>query len=189
MLPASPDVFDRLFILCPILFTADKNPSPDANDEFRRVAAAFEILGNQVNKKRYDAQYNQEMKRRRRFHEQERQWKEMRRRQNDADRRERQRRQTEMTHRARATQAKMVKIASMEDFTTSMLDSSTHAYKIHCLMMFVSNKNAEKLGEEIFHFPYPFAGEVEEYYSHSNVLRVAKASLHISFSVLVRRFL
>lgn len=188
MLPASPEVFYRLFILRPIPSSADKNPSPDANDEFRRVATAFEILGNQVNKKRYDAQYDQEMKRRRRFHEQERQRKEMRRRQNESDRRERQRTKTDMTHRARATQARMAKIATMEDFATFMLDSSTNTYKTHCLMMFVSNKKAEKLGEEIFHFPYPFAGEVEEYYSHSNMLRVAKVSLHVSFSVLVRWF-
>ncbi len=73
----------------------------------------------------------------------------------------------------------MDKIATMEDFVSSMLDSLTNTYKTHCLMMFVSNKNADKIGEETFHFPYPFMGEIGQHYSELNMLRVAKASLLI----------
>lgn len=108
----------------------------------------------------------------------------MRRRKNEAERRERQRRQTDLIHRARATQGRMAKFTTMEEFAKTMLDSSRKTYKTHCLMMFVSNKSAEKMGDDVYHFPYPFAGEVGQYNSYSNLLQVAKASA-LFFSVVV----
>jgi curved DNA-binding protein CbpA len=41
----------------------DKNSSPDADEEFRRVAAAFEILSNPILRKRYDARYHRDEQR------------------------------------------------------------------------------------------------------------------------------
>ena len=55
-----------------------------------------------------------------------------------------------MIHRARETKGGMAKITTMEEFAKTMLDSSRKIYKTHCLMMFVSNKSAEKMGEEIY---------------------------------------
>ena len=82
-----------------------------------------------------------------------------------------------MIHRARETQGGIAKITTMEEFAKTMLDPSRKIYKTHCLMMFVSNKSAEKMGEEVYHFPYPFAGEVGQRNSYSTLLQVAKASI------------
>lgn len=88
-----------------------------------------------------------------------------------------------MIHRARETKGGMAKITTMEEFAKTMLDSSRKIYKTHCLMMFVSNKSAEMMGEEVYHFPYPFAGEVGQRNSHSTLLEVAKASIGVVVSL------
>jgi len=154
-----------------ILHAADKNPSPNATDEFRRVSDAFELLGDPNERRRYDAKLRQEQQRRRNVQEQQRRQEEQRRSENARKQKERQRRQREMAQRSRAMQGRVVKIGDVGEFGDVVLDSKREVYKTHCLIMFVSNKNAERKGEEEFYFPYPFAGEM-----YDNMLQVAKVS-------------
>jgi len=151
----------------------DKNPSPNANDEFRQVAAAFEILGNPINKQRHDNKIRQEMQRRRRARDQERRQEGMRRQQHDRERAEHQRKKREMVDSGRKTQSRTVNVSNLEEFEKKMLDSS-RKYKTHCLIMFVANKDAEKKGEEEFYFPYPFAGEDGYHNPYESILQIAK---------------
>ncbi|KAL7534775.1 hypothetical protein ACHAXR_006066, partial [Thalassiosira sp. AJA248-18] len=147
----------------------DKNPSPHANDEFRRVSDAFEILGNPASRRKHDNTMRQEAQRRRRAQDQHRRQEDMKRKENDRARKERQRRHRDMLERASAMQSRMVKISTMEQFEKVMLHSSKKFYKTHCLIMFVGNRSAEKKGEEDFYFPYPFEND-------KNTLQIAKAS-------------
>ena len=166
-----------------IIVPADKNPSPHANEEFRRVTDAFEILGNPTNRRRHDDKIHKEAQRRRKAREKERRQEEMQRQQNNRERKERQRRQREMVDKARATQSRIVKISDLEHFEKTMLDPSKKVYKTHCLMMFVSNKNAEKKGDEEIYFPYPFAGEAGNDNAYDSMLQIAKASLPSGFTL------
>mmetsp|Transcript_42190 Transcript_42190/g.76110 ORF Transcript_42190/g.76110 Transcript_42190/m.76110 type:complete len:617 (-) Transcript_42190:409-2259(-) len=117
---------------------------------------------------------HKEMQRRRKAREKERRQEEMQRQQNNRERKERQRRQREMVGKARATQSRVVKISDMEHFEKTMLDPSKKVYRTHCLMMFVSNKNAEKKGDEEIYFPYPFAGEAGNDNAYDSMLQIAK---------------
>lgn len=166
---------------------ADKNSSPKATDEFRRVTSAFEILGDPVSRKRYDRAIYEEANKRRRaqsrshqrqqhHHQQQRQQQQSSsRKPNDMDtRKERQMRHTEMIHKSRSTQSRMTKIITKEEFETNMLDASKKFYKINCLIMFVANKNAEKWAETYLYFPFPFAGDGRHGNSYENLLLVSK---------------
>lgn len=138
---------------------ADKNPSPRANEDFRRVTDAFDILGDPASRKRYDAGVRWEEQRRRGSREQEKRREKMRRQKKEREEKERLRAHSEMMRRARATQGRMVKISSFGEFEKEMLDPSGRVYTTHALIMFVGNRGAERKGEETMYFPYPFAGE------------------------------
>lgn len=138
---------------------ADKNPSPRANEDFRRVTDAFDILGDPASRKRYDAGVRWEEQRRRGSREQEKRREKMRRQKKEREEKERLRAHSEMMRRARATQGRMVKISSFGEFEKEMLDPSGRVYRTHALIMFVGNRGAERKGEETMYFPYPFAGE------------------------------
>lgn len=156
----------------------DKNPSPHANDEFRRVTDAFELLSNPTNRRKYDAQMQKDAQRRRKQHEQERHREQKRRNQMHREQQERQKKHNKMVQKARGSQSRIMKFSTMEQFESSMLSSTKNnkVYETHCLIMFVSNKNAEKMGDDEYYFPYPFVGEVGA--GHNNLyegmLRIAK---------------
>ena len=156
---------------CSVTTSADKNPSPNANEEFRRVTDAFDILGDPTSRKRHDARVRQEEQRQRRAREQQQRQEQMRRQQDERERKERLRMEREMIQKARAAQSRMAKISSLDNLERKMLDPSRKVYGTHCLIMFVANKNAERKGEEELYFPYPFTGE-----GYEGMIQVAKAS-------------
>mmetsp|Transcript_25330 Transcript_25330/g.52964 ORF Transcript_25330/g.52964 Transcript_25330/m.52964 type:complete len:739 (+) Transcript_25330:150-2366(+) len=156
----------------------DKNPSPHANDEFRRVSDAFELLSNPTDRRKYDAQMQRDAQRRRKQHEQERQREQKRRNQMHREQKEREKKHKAMLEKARGSQSRIMRFSTMEQFESSMLSSTKNSkvYETHCLIMFVSNKNAEKMGDEEYYFPYPFAGEggAGRNNLYEGMLRVAK---------------
>lgn len=155
---------------------ADKNSSPNANEEFRRITAAYEILGDPISRRKHDNRVRQDMARQRQAREQQRQRERMQRQREDNERKQRQKRHADMMVKAGATQSRVAKISTLEEFEQMMLDPSRKAYQKHCLIMFVANKNAEKKGLEEVYFPYPFAGEPNGPNAHQSTIQIAKAS-------------
>ena len=168
---------------------ADKNASPTATDEFRRVTSAFEILGDPTNRKRYDRammdEETKKKKRRRGAHNQHRQQYQQREQSsswqkqhnnnnnnNNMDRNERHKRHAEMVTKSRSTQSRITKFTTRDEFEKTMLDPTKQRYKTNCLIMMVANKHAEKFAESKLYFPYPFV--VGEDGSYERVLQVAK---------------
>jgi curved DNA-binding protein CbpA len=167
--------------------TADKNFSPNATDEFRRVTTAFEILGDPVNRKRYDRAIKEEeaKKRRSSSHNQYRQSHQKQsstssRKPNNMDRKsqQKQQRQSEMRNKSKAAQSRLLKITTKAEFETTMLDPSKKYYRTNCLILFVSNKQAEKWAETQLYFPYPFVGSDAGYEKILNVGKVRRVIHH-----------
>lgn len=100
----------------------------------------------------------------------------MQRQRNEKKRKEQQRQLRDMIERARSASTGMVQISTMEQFQQQMtvIEGSMRVYKTHCLIMFVANKQAEKIGEEELFFPYPFTGEAGGQNGYRNLLQVAK---------------
>ena len=172
---------------------ADKNASPTATDEFRRVTSAFEILGDPTNRKRYDrammdaeakkkerrrGAHNQHTHRQQYQYQQREQSSSWQKQHNNMDRNERQKRHAEMITKSRSTQSRITKFTTKSEFEKTMLVSSTkQRYKTNCLIMLVANKHAEKWAESKLYFPYPFVGEDGSY---ERVLQVAKVGLFVA---------
>ena len=150
-------------------FTADKNPSSTAADEFRTVTEAFDVLGNPIERKQYDNKLRNEEQRQR----QQRQQEIKRKQQQDRERKEKERKHQNMIHKARKGQGRMIQISTYEEFEKTMLDSSKRVYNTHCLLMFVGNRGAEKKAEDELYFPYPFTGE-DNHNPYKSILKVAK---------------
>jgi curved DNA-binding protein CbpA len=151
----------------------DKNPSPNANEEFRLVSEAFEILSDPQKKRAHD-----EQRRRERMMQEEQKKREERRRQ--AEQRERERelmRKREMIQRARAGYDRVLRWSHLSQLEEMTIDHSINVYSTNLLLMFVGNKASERKGEEDYFFPYPFVGDDGSSISN-DVLLVAKVRLN-----------
>jgi hypothetical protein len=161
--------------------TADKNSSPNATDEFRRVTSAFEIIGVPVNRKRYDrAMKEKEAKKSKYRRNQQKQSSTSSRKPNNMYREEhqRQQRQSEMRNKSKSAQTRLLKITTKDEFEMTMLDPSKKYYRTNCLILFVSNKQAEKWAETQLYFPYPFVGSDAGYEKILNVGKVRRVIDH-----------
>lgn len=140
------------------------------------MSEAFDILSNERSRKLYDHQVRQEEQRRRQQRQQKRRQENMRRQQKEREKKERFRRQKEMVERAKSTYGRVGKLSSVEQLLleSEVMDPVSKLYKRHVLIMFVANKAAEKKGEEVYYFPFPFAGESREDASYGDVIWTAK---------------
>ena len=139
------------------------------------MSEAYDILGNPSKKQRYDAQLRQQDELERQAKERERKQAATRRAQKEQEKKDRLKRQREMVKNAKALDHLVMKLSTIDQFEKAMLVSDNHGahYKQHSILMFVSNKNAEKMGEEEYYFPYPFAGEEGDY---AGLIQVAKVN-------------
>jgi hypothetical protein len=147
----------------------DKNPSPNANEEFRFISEAFDILSDPKKKRVYDEQRLREERMRA---EQKRREE----RQRYAQEREREQalmRQREMIQKARSGYDGVLKWSKLSHLEEMAVDDQSNVYTTNVLIMFVGNKAAEKKGEEDYYFPYPFVGEWDSAVGN-DVLLVAK---------------
>jgi len=145
----------------------DKNKDADsdvATEKFREVVDAFEILSDKMARKRFDYQYNrqkQQQQHRQNSNNQQR-------RSQQQHRAEQQRREKEqqknpkvdkMKHDpgVKQAQSRVMRINSFDHLTTVMLDENGRLER-HLFMVFVADKSIEQMLDNIFLFPYPFAG-------------------------------
>jgi curved DNA-binding protein CbpA len=160
----------------------DKNPSPNANEEFRLISEAFDILSDPKKKRMFDQQ---------RIREERIKAEQMRReeRQRYAEQREREQalmRKHEMIQKARSGYDGVLKWSKLSHFEDVAIDDQNKVYTTNVLIMFVGNKAAEKKGEEEYYFPYPFVGNVESTVS-KDVLLVAKVRFSTIYSISSQR--
>lgn len=152
---ASPTQIQKAYRLKARETHPDKNSSPNANEEFRLVSEAFDILSNPQRKRTYDAQ----QKRAQRLKEEQRRREERRRYAEHLEREEALRRKREMIQKARAGYDRVLKWNKLSQMEETVMDYENNVYTVNVLVMFVGNKAAEKKGVEDYFFPYPFCGE------------------------------
>jgi len=137
----------------------DKNRTPNANDEFRKVAEAFEVLGDAKSRRAYNKELDAKARRRAKQHEQKMYQQQMKRRRAEAQRHEQSRLHDERIREVAASQSKLVKFSTLEQFHETMSDQTGRFFKNHFLCMFVGNRAAEKKGDEVIYFPIPFTSK------------------------------
>ena len=162
----------------------DKNPSPNANEEFRLVSEAFDILSDPKKKRAYDEQRRREQRmkeeqkrREQRAKEEQRRREERRRQAEQWEREQASMRKREMIQKARAGYDNVMKWSKLSQLEDMAVDYDRNVYANNLLVMFVGNKAAERMGEEEYHFPYPFA---EGSKVNNDFLIVAKVSFILS---------
>ena len=106
------------------IHSADKNPSPNANEQFREVTDAFDILGNPTSKKRYDNKVRLDEQQRQRAEYNRRRQNEMKKQQLDKERMEQQRIHVTMMNKSREAQHRMIKISTYQEFEIKGLDTN-----------------------------------------------------------------
>ena len=136
----------------------DKNPNPNASEEFRQVAEAFEVLGDAKRRRAYNKELDAKARRRARQRDQNTKQQEMKRRRTEAQRREQRRLHDERIRDVAASQSKLVKFTTLEQLLDTMTDSKGK-FLNHFLCIFVGNKAAERKGDEVIYFPIPFASK------------------------------
>lgn len=142
--------------------------SPTANEEFRLISEAFDILSDPQKKYVYD----ERIKREERMRQEQRRREEMQRRAHERQRHEQMRFKQEMVKRARSGYDRVFKWSTLSQLEEMALDAN-NLYTKNVLIMFVGNKAAERRGEEDYYFPYPFVGESGSQ-MNNDVLLVAK---------------
>ena len=83
-----------------------------------------------------------------------------------------------MRNKSKAAQSRLLKITTKAEFETTMLDPSKKYYRTNCLILFVSNKEAEKWAETQLYFPYPFVGSDAGYEKILHVGKVRRVIHH-----------
>ena len=158
----------------------DKNPSPNANEEFRRVSEAFDILSDPAKKRMYDEQRRREQRLKEEQRRREQRAREEQRRRDErrwqAEQWEREQaliKKREMIQKAKAGYGRVLKWSKLSQLEDIAVDHTTNVFTTNLLVMFVGNKAAERKGEEEYYFPYPF---IETSKENNDLLIVAKVS-------------
>ena len=178
---ASPSQISKAYRLKARETHPDKNKSPNANEEFRLVSEAFDILSDPKKKRAYDAQ----QQRIQRMKDEERRREERRRYAEHREREQALMRKREMIQKARAGYDGVLKWSKLSQLEEMAMDYQDNVYTTNVLIMFVGNRAAEKKGEEDYFFPYPFLGEGESAMQNDVLVVVKVRHGHVHSALLV----
>ena len=171
-----------------------------ANENFRRIVDAYEILSDPVKRRRYDQTKSRSSNSRSNFKQgRQQQWTFTTRNggssRNNNNNAHRQRQEQEERRReaaskeehrqlfpkAKLMQNRVWRVSALEEFQETILMKDDHftagggyVYKKHIFLVFVGNKKSERIVDDELLFPYPFAGNGANGIIWDDVITTAK---------------